>query len=247
VVRIDGHSQVTRTYLQQLHEAFHDIEREDPMVGCVGGSMDPINRSTRVAEAIGLAQSSPVGTGRAAYRLGVPEPTRVETVAFGISRTQVLRDLGGFDARFLRNQDDELNLRLRRSGRHIYCVPGVHIGYVGRSSLRALARQYYQYGLFKPAVYVENRTAPAARHVVPLSLVIALASTLAVAVGRRRMVFTAPAFGYVACCLALGQRRRRGTGGVLVALATMTMHLAYGVGTAHGVLRYVTGRGMPRL
>ena len=54
--------------------------------------------------------------------------------------------------RLVRNQDDELNLRLIREGGTIWQSPKIRCWYHPRSSLRALFSQYAQYGFWKVRV-----------------------------------------------------------------------------------------------
>jgi GT2 family glycosyltransferase len=61
----------------------------------------------------------------------------------------VLRRLGGFDESLIRNQDYELNVRIRAAGEVVWFDPTLEVIYRPRSSLRGLASQYWQYGRWK--------------------------------------------------------------------------------------------------
>ena len=76
----------------------------------------------------------------------------VDTVPFGCYRREVFDRIGMFDEELVRNQDDELNLRLIRSGGRILLSPRVVCKYFARDSLLKLWRMYYQYGYYKPLV-----------------------------------------------------------------------------------------------
>ena len=56
--------------------------------------------------------------------------------------------IGLFDETLMRNQDDELNLRLMRAG-GIWQSPRIKSWYSPRRSLRTLFQQYRQYGYWK--------------------------------------------------------------------------------------------------
>src|SRR5207244_4677926 len=65
------------------------------------------------------------------------------------------------------NNDDEHNLRLTRAGGKIYQSPRIRSWYHVRGSLKALFRQYMQYGYWK-ALVIRKHQAPASfRHLVP--------------------------------------------------------------------------------
>ena len=67
----------------------------------------------------------------------------------------------------MRNQDDELNLRLIRSGGKIWQSPAIRSWYYPRASLRALFKQYMQYGYWKVRVIQKHRLPASIRHLVP--------------------------------------------------------------------------------
>ncbi|SPF37297.1 Glycosyl transferase, family 2 (fragment) [Candidatus Sulfopaludibacter sp. SbA4] len=91
----------------------------------------------------------------------------VDTVTYGCWRKETLERLGLFDEALVRNQDDELNLRLVRTGGKIWQSPAIVSWYRPRGSLSALFRQYFQYGFWKVAVIRKHRTAASWRHLVP--------------------------------------------------------------------------------
>ena len=49
----------------------------------------------------------------------------------------------------MRNQDDELNLRIRRAGGRIVLDPSIRVSYTPRGSYRKVFRQYFEYGLLE--------------------------------------------------------------------------------------------------
>ena len=101
--------------------------------------------------AVGLAMTTPLGAGDARWRLGGPAGP-VDTVYLGVFRRDALEEAGGFDAALARNQDYELNWRLRERGRTVWFDPALEVAYRPRGSLAQLARQYYDYGWWKRAM-----------------------------------------------------------------------------------------------
>ena len=102
----------------------------------------------------------PLGSGGARYRSGGAAGP-VDTVFLGVFRRAALTAAGGFDETLARNQDYELNWRLRRRGLTVWFEPGLAAAYTPRGSLRALARQYFDYGRFKRAMLRRHETASA--------------------------------------------------------------------------------------
>jgi succinoglycan biosynthesis protein ExoA len=96
----------------------------------------------------------------------------VDTVPYGCWWRSTLFDLGLFDEVFVRNQDDELNLRLTRRGGKIWQSQSIRFWYQPRSTLRGLFRQYFQYGYWKVAVIRKHRLPASFRHLVPVCMVV---------------------------------------------------------------------------
>jgi hypothetical protein len=99
----------------------------------------------------------------------------VDTVPLGCWPAAVLREAGGWDERFVRNQDFELNHRLRRAGGRVVFDPAIWSIYEPRESPRALARQYWQYGLFKAQMLREDPQSLRPRQLAPVGLAAAAA------------------------------------------------------------------------
>ena len=69
--------------------------------------------------AVAFGMSHPLGVGNSHFRIGTTEDRWVDTVPFGCYRREVFDRIGLFDEELVRNQDDELNLRLIRRGERI--------------------------------------------------------------------------------------------------------------------------------
>ncbi|MDX1469799.1 MAG: glycosyltransferase family 2 protein, partial [Acidimicrobiia bacterium] len=139
VVRCDAHAVLPPDYVSRAVETMARTGAEN-----VGGMQVPVG-TTPWEKAIAAAMSSPLGAGDARYRIGGKEGP-AETVYLGVFRRETLERLGGFDERFLRAQDYELNHRIIGSGGLVWFDPELRVEYRPRGSLGSLARQYFQYG-----------------------------------------------------------------------------------------------------
>jgi glycosyltransferase involved in cell wall biosynthesis len=107
-----------------------------------------------------------------------------DTVFGGFYRREVFDRIGLFDEELVRNQDDELNLRLTRTGGKIWQTPLVKSWYQPRKSLSALFSQYTQYGYWKVRVIQKHRLPASWRHLVPVTFVLGvLVPALALMIG----------------------------------------------------------------
>ena len=125
VIIFGAHSYADKDFVLENVRA---LENEE--VGCAGGLITTINDTTKGA-AIAEAMSCPFGVGNALFRYAEKE-AYVDTVAFGAYRRTLLEEIGLFDEELVRNQDDELNFRVEKSGAKILLSPKIKSTYYGR-------------------------------------------------------------------------------------------------------------------
>jgi len=145
IVRVDGHAKIPNNYLSLAVE----ILRTTGAVN-VGGVM-AAEGVTNFEIAVARAMRSPLGVGSSRFHTG-GEAGEVDTVYLGAFRREAISAIGGFDERYTRAQDWELNYRLRKNGGKIYFDPRLQVTYRPRPNLRKLAKQYFQYGRWRRVV-----------------------------------------------------------------------------------------------
>ncbi len=173
IVRMDAHVEYPRNYLSSLVGLLEQSGADN-----VGGVVQtlPANDSP-IARAIACGMSHPLGVGNSHFRIGAAEDRWVDTVPFGCYRREVFDRIGLFDEELVRNQDDELNLRLIKHGGRILLSPRIVSKYFARDSLPKLWRMYYQYGYFKPLVVRKLGGVMTARQLLPPLFVLCLFAT----------------------------------------------------------------------
>jgi succinoglycan biosynthesis protein ExoA len=234
IVRLDGHAEAAPDFVERSVEALRRTGAD-----CVGGPIATVGEGA-TGRAIALAMSSRFGAGGAAFRTGRDREAGVDTVAFPAYRRDVFARAGLFDETLARNQDDEFHLRLTRAGGRIVLAPEIRTTYRCRGTFAALARQYFDYGRWKPRLLARHGRLPALRAFAPPALVAALAAGAAAALATRDprwlLAVAAPyaAANAVASCVAAA----RGGPGVATRLpvAFATLHLAYGAGFLSGLV-----------
>lgn len=225
VVRCDGHSELSADYVRLAVEIMGQTGASN-----VGGRQ-VAEGTTLLERAVAIAMTTPFGVGNARFRYSsVPGPT--DTVYLGTFPRDVLEEVGGFDTDLLRNQDYELNYRLRRAGRIVWFDPRLRVTYRPRSSLGALWRQYLDYGRWKRVMLMRNPRSLAARQAAPPLLVIGLIlSALAGAMGTPFWwVVPASYAAFLAVATIAVSIRRRDRAAGLLPIVIPTMHLAWGTG-----------------
>ena len=145
IVRVDGHSEIPKNYVSTAV----DVLKKTGAVN-VGGMMAAQGRGL-FERAVAAAMRSSLGVGPAKFHTG-GNAGEVDTVYLGSFKREALIAIGGFDEKFTRAQDWELNYRLRANGGKIYFDPRMAVTYRPRRSLTALAKQYFEYGRWRRAV-----------------------------------------------------------------------------------------------
>lgn len=244
IVRMDAHTTYAPDYVRQCISTLNETGAEN-----VGGPMQT-RAETFMEEAIRAVFHCPWAVGGA--RSHQPDYEGfVETVIYGCWRKSSFDKVGLFDEELVRNQDDEHNLRLTRSGGRIYQTPRIRSWYHVRGSLTALFRQHMQYGYWKVMVIRKHRMPASLRHVVPGAFV---GSLFLLAVMGLIWPPALLAAGWVVVAYALGAM------GLSVVVAARTrwrllpvlpwviacFHVGYGYGFLRGILDFVILHNAPQ-
>ena len=131
----------------------------------VGGIM-AASGITTFERAVAAAMRSKFGVGGASFHVGGNEGP-AETVYLGVFLRSAIDEINGFDPHFVRAQDWELNYRLRERGGLVYFNPRLEVTYRPRPNLRALAKQYFEYGRWRREVARNHRGTINARYLAP--------------------------------------------------------------------------------
>jgi cellulose synthase/poly-beta-1,6-N-acetylglucosamine synthase-like glycosyltransferase len=160
IVRVDGHSILPPGYIK---EAVATLLRTGAVN--VGGVMAAkgVSKFERV---VAVAMRSAFGVGGASFHVGGSEGP-ADTVYLGVFLRSALAEISGFDPRFIRAQDWELNYRLRKKGGLIYFNPRLEVTYRPRPNLPALAKQYLEYGRWRREVARSHIGTLNARYLAP--------------------------------------------------------------------------------
>ena len=222
VVRVDGHAQIPNDYLRLIVEILNKTGAVN-----VGGVMAAVG-TTPFERAVAGAMRSPLGVGASRFHTG-GEAGVVDTVYLGAFRREALVAIGGFDERFTRAQDWELNFRLREKGGIVYFDPRLHVTYRPRSTVRALAKQYFEYGRWRRVVSRRHSGTINYRYLAPPFALVGF--SLSVIAGFFLPILFIPAAIYLLFVLAASVRIASSIREYFLLLAVIpTMHFAWGAG-----------------
>ena len=236
IIRLDAHSIPGQDYLARSVQGLKDNLAEN-----IGGVWDVAPQNgTPIAKAIAASAAHPLAVGGAKYRF-TDKAAYVETVPFGAWKRSILRAVGGYDESLLTNEDYELNTRLTQQGGRIYLDPQIRSVYFARSNLSGLASQYWRYGYWKTAMLKRYPDSLKLRQALPPLLVSGLAVLLVLSLVIKGFwpFFLLAAGLYLVVLLAIGTQIAIQKKDIimipLVAIATLSMHFAWGTGFIYGL------------
>jgi glycosyltransferase involved in cell wall biosynthesis len=223
IVRVDGHAKIPNNYLSLAVT----ILRESGAVN-VGGVM-AAEGVTKFEMAVSRAMRSPLGVGASRFHTG-GKAGEVDTVYLGAFRREAINAVGGFDERYTRAQDWELNHRLRKNGGKIYFDPRLQVTYRPRPNLKKLAKQYFQYGRWRRVVSRSHSGTVNLRYLAPPVTLLGTLTSIALGISIHSIFFL-PAAVYGIFLLISSILIAESAREIISLLAIIpTMHFAWGAG-----------------
>lgn len=167
IIRLDAHSEYSDDYISKCVYYLDTTDADN-----VGGVADTKSKGF-VGSAIALMLSSKFGVGNSQFRTN-GKSGYVDTVPFGAFRREVFDKYGMYDERLTRNQDNEMNYRIRKNGGKIYMAEDIRLSYYCRDSISGIANMAIKNGKWN---VITMRLCPGAmstRHFIPFVFLISL-------------------------------------------------------------------------
>jgi glycosyltransferase involved in cell wall biosynthesis len=238
IIRADGHSIYPADYVENCVRYLEQTGADN-----VGGPWltVPANESFG-ARLVAAILTSPFGVGNSQFRIN-PADGFVDTVPFGAFRRNLFDRAGMYNEKLVRNQDNELNARIREAGGKIYQAAALTTKYHPVAGFWKLLTLTFRTSQWHLLTMRENSHAMSSRHLIPAFFVIAIVA-----------LSIASVFNYFALfALALALLLHLSSG-LLVAMSTrsncglairgtlpfacLCFHISYGLGTLAGI-RYL--------
>lgn len=241
IVRVDARSRLPVNYIATAVRTLRQT-------GAVNvGGIRAAEGVTPFQQAVAWAMTSPFGVGSSRYNTGGSAGPS-DSVYLGAFRREAIEKVGGYDERYLRAEDWEMNHRIRASGGLIWFQPELRVRYRPRGSVRELASQYFLYGRWRRVIARQHATINL-RYLAPVAMVLGvLAGLLAGLAGIFGLAAGVPGWWPIllSTCLAiplvyliflLTVTVRAGTDGrisgkslIRLPIVLATMHVCWGLG-----------------
>jgi glycosyltransferase involved in cell wall biosynthesis len=238
IIRADGHNIYPQDYAANCVKFLQKTRADNVGGPCVTVAADESFGAKLVAAVL----SSPFGVGNSKFRTSRKEGF-VDTVPFGAFRREIFDKVGMYNEKLVRNQDNDLNARIRMAGGKIYITPELTSYYHPVKNFRLLLKYTLKTSTWHIFTLCENKRSLSLRHLTPalflIMLLILLGNLFAnsfafpVLIGILGMYFLTGFYFSV-------RARTVGNWGVTFVqpFATFCFHMAYGAGTLFG-LRYL--------
>lgn len=232
---LGAHSEYDADYLHNSLKLF----KEHPEISCSGGPIISTG-NTPFGQAAAMAMSHPIGVGNAKHRFPDYEGY-AEGACFPTFRKSVFQEIGYYDERLVRNQDDELNFRMTKTGGKVYISPSVRSVYMVRNRPSKLFRQYFDYGFWRVAVIFMHKMPVSLRQLVPVLFILSLIALplFSVAVPEHSLIlslFLPLLYISTLCIFSVPVLLNRGLRlSMLFICSVVILHFAYGLGFLRGL------------
>lgn len=239
IMRLDAHASYQPNYFSALAAA---LERNDADNAGSVCKTDVLNKTPK-ALAIREVLSHPLGVGNSAFRTGIDGAREVDTVPFGCWRRSVFSRFGKYDERLVRNQDIELNKRIKAGGGKIVIIPDTFCTYYARETFSKLAKNNFGNGKWNilTVYYTHQLKSLSLRHFIPLIFVLSL-SLPAVAgffwhplwwLGAASLI----AYTLVVSAISAKIAITKHLSFIYLVASFFVLHLSYGWGSLMGLLK----------
>ncbi len=223
ICRIDGHAEINKSYIKTAVEIMMQTDAVN-----VGGLMNA-SAENGFQSVVARAMRSRIGVGASKFHTG-GEAGPADTVYLGTFKKSAILQAGGFDEKYIRAQDWELNHRLRLNGGVIWFDPRLVVTYRPRDTFNKLAKQYFEYGRWRRAVSREHKGTVNYRYLAPpIALIINLLSLI---LGLLlNSIFFTPVIIYLSAIIFSSLFIGKGINEKLTLPSVLiTMHMSWGLG-----------------
>lgn len=239
IIRLDAHGIFPNNYFSELIKWSKKLDTDN-----IGATwLTDVKNKNAKTTAIKTILRSKFGVGNSFFRIGgIAQPKEVDTVPFGCFKKDVFDKIGFYDCRLTRNQDIELNKRIKRNGGRIFLLPDLFSTYYARETFWDIAKNNFGTGLWNilTTYYTRRVTSLSLRHFIPLLFLLSLILPLI------SMIWI-PSLGYIALVsfvlytvtLIAVSLKIIGKGTTLyhIIWAYLVLHLSYGFGSFVGIFR----------
>lgn len=233
IIRLDAHADYNTDYISKCVYYLDTTDADN-----VGGVAETKSKGF-VGNAIAKMLSSRFGVGNSEFRTN-GESGYVDTVPFGAFRREVFEKWGGYDERLTRNQDNEMNYRIRKNGGKIYLSSDIKLSYYCRDSIKSISDMAVKNGMWNVITMKLYPGSMGVRHFIPLAFLLSLIILPITSIIYHPIwwLFAFEMTLYFALdCLCSAKQASGIKEFILLVLLFPVFHITYGAGSLEGIMK----------
>ncbi len=238
IIRLDAHTQIPKNYFSELIRWAQILNADNVGTICLTDIKNINSRSVAIKKVL----SNKFGVGNSYFRIGTDSIREVDTVPFGCFKKEVFEKVGLFNENLDRNQDIELNKRIKRSGGSIFLIPNLYSVYFAREEYLPFAKNNFATGMWNIlTIYLSKRiNSISLRHFIPLIFILSIIIPLLLSLYNPtfKLITFFVLFVYVLFIFLISiNLKEKGTSILSLLMAFVILHFSYGFGSLVGIFK----------
>lgn len=233
IIRLDAHADYPSDYISKCVFHLNTSDAEN-----VGGLAET-RANGFIGRCISKVLSSKFGVGNSKFRTN-GKTGYVDTVPFGAFRREVFLKYGGYDERLVRNQDNEMNYRIRKNGGRILLCSDIHFSYYCRDTIKGLSDMARKNGMWNIITMKLCPGVMGVRHFIPLIFILSLPglSLLGFVSSEFWMLLAAELTAYLLLDVLFSAKQSTSIQELMTLICLFpTFHVSYGIGSMKGIVK----------
>lgn len=240
IVRMDAHAWYANDYISMCVKYLQKTKAQN-----VGGTT-VVRGKNKMQKVIAAAYHSPFALGGSKHYDESFEGY-ADTVAWGSFERKYLIELGMYDERLPRSEDDDLNFRIEKAGGKIFITPKIKSIYYPKETLAKLFKQYFDYGTWKVAVIKKHHKPSRIAHLIPMLFVmfIVLFGVLSFFFNLISKIFFGVMLIYFLLDIYFSFKNKYAktfSDRILLIITHFIIHFSYGLGFWKGIFKFMNSK-----
>ena len=240
IVRMDAHAWYANDYISMCVKYLQKTKAQN-----VGGTT-VVRGKNKMQKVIAATYHSPFALGGSKHYDESFEGY-ADTVAWGSFEKEYLIELGMYDERLPRSEDDDLNFRIEKAGGKIFITPKIKSIYYPKETLSKLFKQYFDYGTWKVAVIKKHHKPSRIAHLIPMLFVmfIVLFGILSFFSDLISKIFFVVMLIYFLLDIYFSLKNKYAktfSDRILLIITHFIIHFSYGLGFWKGIFKFMNSK-----
>lgn len=230
-----------------ISECIRELQTQSNVAGCSGRVITIAADDTLSSKLAAWAMSHPFGSSGKSFR--TQREGKVDSPAFPVFLRKALVEIGGYDERLYRNEDNDMSRRLLAAGFELRCTWKTTCNYRAKKNVSELCRYGFRNGFWNFIGFRTDRATMKIRHFVPLAFVVGLIASAVLAalvpILHLPRWIALPFFFIMGSHLLAGTvssllvgLRCRTFRTALLPLVFLAFHISYGTGTLWSIVNH---------